>query len=261
MTAHTSERTVDTRRDEAATDRWVVLQRSVAGGMLATFAFVMLVVAQELIPPLLVAGALFAVPLATSAPRPRGSAVAIGVLAAIWLAFQVANASRVVPDLADPATTGPFITAVAMVAIAAAGVVGLVGLLRRASDAIATRVLQGTATIVALGVVGSLATAAVVGDEPVTVSDGPATVTLRDIEFQPANLQVTTGTTVTWAWADGGIEHDVVATRFASDLKTEGTFTHTFEAPGTYAYRCSVHPGMTGTVTVVAGGDDQEGGR
>jgi len=29
-----------------------------------------------------------------------------------------------------------------------------------------------------------------------------------------------------------------------------GTFSYTFTAAGSYAYHCSIHPGMTGTITV-----------
>ncbi|MBA2528680.1 MAG: cupredoxin domain-containing protein [Euzebyales bacterium] len=234
-------------------DRWVTLQRSVATAMIAAFGFIMAFVARAFVPPLAVAGVLFAVPLALSGWRRRGPAIAIGVLAAIWLLFQVANAAMVVPDLADPADTAAFILTFAVIAVPVAGVVGLVGLLRRASGSVATRTLQtaGAAIVLAagVGVVGG----AIAGDAVAVVSDGPATVTLRDLEFQPADLQVPAGTSVTWEWADGEIEHDVVADGFASDLKAEGTFSHTFGTPGTYAYRCSIHPTMTGTVTAVAG--------
>jgi plastocyanin len=37
---------------------------------------------------------------------------------------------------------------------------------------------------------------------------------------------------------------------FESEIQTDGTFTHTFEAAGSHPYVCSVHPGMEGTVEV-----------
>lgn len=78
----------------------------------------------------------------------------------------------------------------------------------------------------------------------------PDTVTLRGTSFRPAELTVDPGTTVTWEW-DGPMDHDVAGDDFASDVQSEGTFTHTFDEPGSYPYECTLHPNMTGTVTVV----------
>ncbi|HEX2626095.1 MAG TPA: plastocyanin/azurin family copper-binding protein, partial [Candidatus Limnocylindrales bacterium] len=35
-----------------------------------------------------------------------------------------------------------------------------------------------------------------------------------------------------------------------------GTFSFKFDAAGTYAYFCQVHPSMTGTITVLAAGEN-----
>ncbi len=35
--------------------------------------------------------------------------------------------------------------------------------------------------------------------------------------------------------------------------QSEGSFTHTFDQPGTYGYRCTLHGGMDGRVVVVGG--------
>jgi plastocyanin len=38
---------------------------------------------------------------------------------------------------------------------------------------------------------------------------------------------------------------------FASGaLDTDGSFSYTFDKPGTYPYFCAIHPHMTGTVIV-----------
>ncbi len=81
----------------------------------------------------------------------------------------------------------------------------------------------------------------------------PGTVILRDIEFKPDKVTVKVGETVTWKFEDKGIPHDVVADdeSFESEVKDTGTFRHTFDRPGTYTYKCSLHPvRMKGTVTV-----------
>lgn len=77
------------------------------------------------------------------------------------------------------------------------------------------------------------------------------TVVLVATSFEPADLLVESGTTVRWQWA-GGVAHDVTGQDFASAIQTEGTFAHTFNQPGAYDYRCNLHPGMKGTVTVVS---------
>lgn len=78
-----------------------------------------------------------------------------------------------------------------------------------------------------------------------------ATVVLEASSFEPADVLIDSGASVTWRWA-GGMAHDVTGSNFASPIQTGGTFTHTFEQPGTYDYWCNLHPGMRGTVTVVS---------
>jgi len=73
--------------------------------------------------------------------------------------------------------------------------------------------------------------------------------------FGPAELTVSTGTTVTWEWTGDG-RHNVVAEdgSFESDYhSSEGaTFEHTFEETGTYKYACVPHKsmGMKGAIVV-----------
>jgi plastocyanin len=78
--------------------------------------------------------------------------------------------------------------------------------------------------------------------------EGPA-VAVRDYQFEPVTLTVETGSTVTWVW-EGRAPHDVVGQGFESEDQSSGTFRHTFEQPGTYAYECTIHPGMEGNIIV-----------
>lgn len=80
----------------------------------------------------------------------------------------------------------------------------------------------------------------------------PASVAARNIAFEPAELTVTTGSTVKWTNHDG-VAHTVTADdgAFDSGALLEGeTFSQTFDSPGTFAYHCEIHPSMMGTVTV-----------
>ena len=76
-------------------------------------------------------------------------------------------------------------------------------------------------------------------------------VTIDNFTFSPAELKVKVGDTVTWTNHDD-IPHTVVsAGKFRSKtMDTDNTFTFTFTAAGDYKYFCSLHPHMTGTITV-----------
>jgi len=82
-------------------------------------------------------------------------------------------------------------------------------------------------------------------------------VSMGDNFFQPVGMTVPAGTTVQWR-NDGVLPHtvtsDTVAARtFDSGiLRTGGTYSLTFDAPGSFAYHCDVHPEMTGAVVVEA---------
>jgi plastocyanin len=83
---------------------------------------------------------------------------------------------------------------------------------------------------------------------PVT---GVARVAAKDNQFTPPAIQVPAGTEVTWEFKDRFVPHDVTAEGWSSGApRRSGSFTHTFEQPGTYPYHCTVHNGMTGRVVV-----------
>jgi plastocyanin len=82
---------------------------------------------------------------------------------------------------------------------------------------------------------------------PVT---GVTGVVARDLRFQPAAIQVPTGTAVTWRFDDGSVPHNVKGDGFASRNQTKGGFVHRFDRPGEYRYTCTLHAGMDGRVVV-----------
>jgi plastocyanin len=78
------------------------------------------------------------------------------------------------------------------------------------------------------------------------------TVSIVDLAFDPAIVQVPADSTVSWINL-GALPHTVTsdAGLFGSDvLSTGGAFTTTFTTPGSYGYTCLLHPGMTGMVVV-----------
>ncbi len=80
----------------------------------------------------------------------------------------------------------------------------------------------------------------------------PNQVQIDNFSFTPHTLTVQQGATVTWVNHDD-VPHKVTSNdkKFASPaLDTDEKFSHTFTAPGTYDYYCSIHPRMTGTIIV-----------
>jgi plastocyanin len=82
-----------------------------------------------------------------------------------------------------------------------------------------------------------------------------ASVDIPEIAFEPADITVKAGTTVTWTNSDD-IPHTVTkeggpgAEFDSGDLDPGSTFEQTFDAPGKVGYVCTIHPGQAGTVTV-----------
>ena len=83
-------------------------------------------------------------------------------------------------------------------------------------------------------------------------------VKIDNFSFGPATLTVSAGTTVTWTNRDD-TPHTVAAkdrTFKSKVMDTDESYSFTFSTPGEYAYFCSLHPHMTGTITVVARTED-----
>ena len=77
-------------------------------------------------------------------------------------------------------------------------------------------------------------------------------VNIVGLTFDPADLTIEVGDTVTWV-NDGGV-HNVVGDGFTSGPPSNDlwTYSYTFHHGGDYPYVCEVHEdaGMVGTVTV-----------
>ena len=90
-------------------------------------------------------------------------------------------------------------------------------------------------------------------DDNMTNNDSQV-VYMKGSVFSNANLVVIAGTKVTWQ-NDDTMDHNVTAddNSFSSGtIMPGGSFSHTFNTTGTYAYHCTLHPGMVGVVVVNA---------
>ena len=88
--------------------------------------------------------------------------------------------------------------------------------------------------------------------------NGSSAVVVTDNAFGPASLNISAGQTVVWTNTgaathtvtanDGSFNSGAIAARTPG--YAGGTYSHVFSAQGTYAYHCTLHAGMTGTVVV-----------
>jgi plastocyanin len=77
-------------------------------------------------------------------------------------------------------------------------------------------------------------------------------VHVRDFAFMPDTITVMAGQSVLFV-QDDATPHTVTASDKSFDsgnLDQHQTWAHAFAKPGTYAYVCSYHPNMKGTVVV-----------
>ena len=81
-------------------------------------------------------------------------------------------------------------------------------------------------------------------------------VSIIDFAFTPSDLKVEKGTTVIWTNKDS-VVHNVTSTNFkSSNLNPGESFTYTFSDSGEFDYSCSLHPQMTGKITVMKASAD-----
>ena len=81
-------------------------------------------------------------------------------------------------------------------------------------------------------------------------------VSIEDFYFEPANAAIQPGDTIIWI-NEGNHPHTVTADNGSFDsgtLQPGQSFSWTFQNPRTVTYHCSIHPFMTGSVSVSQSG-------
>jgi plastocyanin len=79
-----------------------------------------------------------------------------------------------------------------------------------------------------------------------------ASVSIKNMAFNPGSVSVTTGATITWSNNDTTI-HTVTAddgSFNSGNIAIGATYTKVFSTAGTFSYHCTIHPEMTGKVVV-----------
>ena len=136
--------------------------------------------------------------------------------------------------------------------------------------------MRTSALLAAVVAIGALS-ACGGGDAPAaeTSEESDAvTVDVRGIAYEPSEVEVAAGATVTWVNFDEGVTHTVTSGApqkqgvpgvsadkparpdgvLDGELATDGEeFSYTFDDEGEYEYFCTVHAGMKGVVVVTSG--------
>lgn len=85
-------------------------------------------------------------------------------------------------------------------------------------------------------------------------------VSIEEFAFTPGTVTITAGDRVTWTNQDA-VEHTATGDGWDTGLLAQGeSGSIRFDTPGTYAYLCTPHPSMTGTVVVEARSSGGGGG-
>jgi plastocyanin len=114
--------------------------------------------------------------------------------------------------------------------------------------------LLGLCAIAAAGLVASCfserATGTSADCEGTTAS--PCVIDIRDFRFEPTELRVPRGATVTWT-NRGAVAHTSTSDGavWDSDLISPGSdYSRAFPTAGSFAYHCEPHPAMQATIVV-----------
>lgn len=78
-------------------------------------------------------------------------------------------------------------------------------------------------------------------------------VNIQNFAFSPSTLTISAGDTVIWTNGDSTshtVTSDSGSELGSSSLANGASYSHTFNAAGTYSYHCSIHTSMKGTVVV-----------
>ena len=90
--------------------------------------------------------------------------------------------------------------------------------------------------------------------QPAVQNSANTNAVIEGFKFRPPSMQTEVGKTITWTQKDSAA-HTVTSTSgpesFDSGRLGKGQkFSQTFSKPGTYQYKCTIHPSMKGTIVV-----------
>jgi plastocyanin len=91
------------------------------------------------------------------------------------------------------------------------------------------------------------------GSTAAASSSGGVAIKMQNIAFDPKDVTVKVGQKITWT-NDDSVDHNVTS-QSGESIKSDNfgkgaTFSFTPTKAGKIAYVCTIHPGMTATITV-----------
>jgi plastocyanin len=96
--------------------------------------------------------------------------------------------------------------------------------------------------------------AAVVGVRPASADDATVSITGTAVfTYSPSSRSIDVGDRVTWTnntSATHTVTSDGAGPLDSGDISPSGTYSHTFQKAGTFAYHCQIHSNMHGTIIV-----------
>ena len=116
------------------------------------------------------------------------------------------------------------------------------------------RALAASSACAAIAVLAAAVAPGGVAADPQAQAAAAAKVSIGDNFFSPTKARIAPGGKVKWT-NNGKVQHNVTFQRSSSgNLGPGETFVKKFSRAGKFLYSCTIHPGMTGKVKVVAGG-------
>lgn len=237
---------------EPATARsgWPDVSFASALVLIGSFIFIQAVIAKIVIPPLAVFIVAFAVAAAFTRTKPRGGAIAVGVLA---LLATLGNLPPLIEDVSHPESTATFVvTAVALLGALVAVVAAVASAKRATSGArpVAVAFAALGVTVLAVGIVAGM------GVENAQLASGDVEVRANNVEWAPERITLDRGdaslfvdnedlTRHTFTVADLGIDEELPAGKAVRIALADAE-------PGTYDITCEVfgHEDMTAVLVV-----------
>jgi plastocyanin len=163
---------------------------------------------------------------------------AIVLLSALASRLALLTAAATSPVLASSATVAKISAAPAATTLATTPVI---------------TALRATAAVIMVPAVLEMAAAAASDSAAISIVEPPfkPPATWR---YEPATLTVKVGTTVTWT-NSGAVAHTATAddgkTFDSAVMRPKATFSTTLKSAGTFAYHCTYHRWMKGTIIAV----------
>lgn len=81
-------------------------------------------------------------------------------------------------------------------------------------------------------------------------SNKPVSIDVKNLKFRPDKINARVNQKISFVWRESVAHNIVFDAKHKSPTINKGTWTTSFAKAGTYKFKCTIHPGMEGKVTV-----------